>query len=120
MVEIKNKNSSLCDYVNADIVNVIIGDQVDDGMITVGFNQTNVYINETAKQVKVPIVRSGDLSKVFSLICYTRQQTAIEDKDYISRGSFEQSRIHFESGEKVFSSLKYLVYKLNIKYSFKK
>jgi hypothetical protein len=49
----------------------------------------------------VPIVRTGDLSKPFSLICYTRQQTAIEHKDYMGRDSFEQSRIYFEAGERV-------------------
>lgn len=94
-------NLSKCDYVNPDIINVVIEDQNEDASITVGFNQTHIFVNETNKFIQVPIIRTGDLSKQFSLICYTRQQTAIEDKDYIGRGSFEQSRIYFESGDKV-------------------
>lgn len=69
--------------------------------IIVGFNQTTLFVNETTKNLNVLIVRSGDLSKPFSLICYTRQQTAIENKDYVGRESFEQSRIYFEAGERV-------------------
>ena len=49
----------------------------------------------------MPIIRKGDLSKAFSLICYTRQLTAIEDKDYIGRYTMEQSRIQFAPGEKI-------------------
>jgi hypothetical protein len=68
----------------------------------VGFNQTSaVFVNETTKYLNLPIVRQGDLSKPFSVMCYTRGQTASEGKDFISRGSFEQSRIYFEPGDKV-------------------
>jgi hypothetical protein len=50
--------------------------------------------------ISIPIVRSGDLSQSFSLICHTRQQTAIEDIDYTGRYTLEQSRNYFEAGEK--------------------
>jgi extracelluar matrix protein FRAS1 len=58
-------------------------------------------VSEPTKRLNVPIIRNGDLYKPFSVICYTRQLTAIENKDYIGRYSLEQSRIYFESGEKV-------------------
>ncbi|RMZ95166.1 extracellular matrix FRAS1, partial [Brachionus plicatilis] len=66
----------------------------------VGFNQSSLAINETSKIVNVPIIRSGDFSKSFSLICSTKQQTATEDHDYVGRDSFEQSRVYFQPGEK--------------------
>lgn len=69
--------------------------------ISVGFNLTSIIVSEPSKRVSVPIVRYGDLYKPFSVICYTRQLTAIENKDYIGRYSLEQSRIYFEPGEKV-------------------
>lgn len=68
----------------------------------VGFNQTStIFVNETTRYLNLPIVRHGDLSKPFSVMCYTRGQTASEGKDFMPRASFEQSRIYFESGEKV-------------------
>lgn len=67
-----------------------------------GFNvSSTVFVNETSKYLSLPIVRSGDLSKHFSVVCYTRGQTATDGKDFVTRGSFEQSRIYFEPGERV-------------------
>ena len=60
-------------------------------------------MNETNRLVSVPILRTGDLSLPFSVICHTRQLTAIENKDYLARPSLEQSRIYFNPGEKVSS-----------------
>ncbi|CAF0709362.1 unnamed protein product [Brachionus calyciflorus] len=91
---------SYCDYINPDYVNIIIGDNEQNGAL-VGFNQTSILVNETSKIVHIPIIRSGDLSQSFSLICYTRQQTAIEGQDYLPRDSFEHSRIYFEPGDRV-------------------
>ena len=54
-----------------------------------------------AGNLSIPIIRKGDLSQAFSLICFTRQLTAIEDKDYVGRYTMEQSRITFAPGEKV-------------------
>lgn len=80
-------------------MNIIIGGY-DKNSSIVGFNQSSMAINETNRLVQIPIIRTGDLSNSFSLICYTKQQTAIEGQDYIGRDNFEQSRIYFESGEK--------------------
>jgi Cys-tRNA(Pro) deacylase len=47
-------------------------------------------------------VRAGDLSQPFSLICFTKAQTAIEGKDYVARAPHsDKSRISFESGDRV-------------------
>ena len=58
-------------------------------------------VSEPDQIVKIPIVRHGDLSQAFSVICHTRQMTAIDDKDYVGKYSLEQSRIHFQPGERV-------------------
>lgn len=89
-----------CELIDPDFVNIIIGtnDKIDT---LVGFNQSSITINETSKEVNVSIIRTGDLSKSFSLICFTKQQTAMDGQDYVLRDNFEQSRIFFEPGEKV-------------------
>lgn len=77
-------------------------------------------VNEPAKRVHVPIIRNGDLYKPFSVICYTRQLTAIENKDYIGRYSLEQSRIYFEPGEKVkLNQINALINKANFNLNYK-
>lgn len=93
------KNINSCELIDPDFVNIIIG---TDGKIDtlVGFNQSAITINETSKEVNVSIIRSGDLSKSFSLICFTKPQTATEGHDYVARDNFEPSRIYFEPGEK--------------------
>lgn len=97
-----NKTSvNLCNYVNPDFINVIIQNEKIAKNALVGFNQSSLVVNETARIASVPIVRIGDLSSSFSVICVTRPMTAIENKDYIGRGSFEQFRIYFEPGERV-------------------
>ena len=66
-----------------------------------GFNSTAVIVKETSGSVSIPIVRQGDVSQPFSVICHTKSLTAIEDVDYVGRYTLEQSRIYFEAGEKV-------------------
>lgn len=90
----------ICDYVDPDLIQVIIDDTVED-IIRIGFNQTSFIANESIGKIAVPIIRNGDLSQFVSVICYTRQLTAIEDSDYIGRYSLEQSRINFSPGEKI-------------------
>jgi hypothetical protein len=68
--------------------------------IYVGFEQTTYVINEPEQLIKIPIVRTGDLSQSFSVMCHTRPMTAIDEKDYIGKYSLEQSRIYFGPGER--------------------
>ena len=67
----------------------------------VGFEESAFLVKEPVGEVRLAIVRRGDLSQPISLVCFTRQLTAIEDKDYVARHSLELSRIHFGPGEKV-------------------
>ena len=106
---LSNSSLNLCQFINPDFINVVIQEEKliphaasSRSSILVGFNQTtSLSVNETSRFVTVPIVRTGDLATPFSVICHTRPQTAIENKDYVGRGSFEQWRIYFEPGERV-------------------
>jgi hypothetical protein len=97
----KTMTSLDCDLIAPNNINIIIDDRLDDA-ITIGFNYTHLQVNETQKEVNLPIVRIGDLSQKISIICYTQQQTATEGKDYIGRSSIDSTSIvHFNQGDRV-------------------
>lgn len=91
---------STCSYISPNTMHIVIEDLIEDS-ISVGFEQAFLSVQEPDKSVRIPIVRNGDISKPFSVICHTRHLTAIEDKDFIGRYSLEQSRIYFNPGERV-------------------
>jgi len=59
------------------------------------------WVDEENETVTVPVVRTGDISFVSSVICYTRQQSASVADDYKERTLTEDSRLTFAPGEKV-------------------
>lgn len=89
-----------CNYINPDTINVIIEDLIEDS-ISVGFDKTFMSVKEPDQLIKIPIIRHGDVSQPFSVICHTRHLTAINEKDFIGRYSLEESRIFFQAGERV-------------------
>ena len=91
---------STCSYLSPNTMHIIIEDLIEDS-ISVGFEQAFLSVQEPDKRVRIPIIRNGDVSKPFSVICHTRHLTAIEDKDFIGRYSLEKSRIHFNPGERL-------------------
>lgn len=62
------------------------------------FNDTNFIAREDAKQIEVPVIRTGDLSVTCSVICQTEQQTAVESEDFQARPLAESSRLFFLRG----------------------
>ena len=82
-------NEIYCSLISPNVVNIIIDDTLDD-KIVVGFNQTSYVAKESDRLIKIPIVREGDLSKPFSVICYTRQLSATENTDWSSRASISK------------------------------
>ncbi|XP_033757797.1 extracellular matrix protein FRAS1-like [Pecten maximus] len=78
---------------------VIHDDHLD--MPNMQFSKDNQTISESSGQVSVAVVRSGDLSFESSVICYTRQNTALVSEDYIERPLNEESRLFFLPGEKM-------------------
>lgn len=66
------------------------------------FQENSYKVDESKHIFGVPIYRSGDTSFESSVICYTRQKTALVMVDYIERIMSEESRIIFKAGEKVY------------------
>ncbi len=99
-----NKNllatESACNYIDPDFIHVVVQDLVEDA-ITVGFQASSISVKEPDQVLRVPIIRTGDVSHPFSVICHTRHLTAINEKDFIGRYSLEESRIYFKPGERV-------------------
>ncbi len=99
-----NKNlltgDSACNYIDPDFVHIVVDDLAEDA-ITVAFQTSSMTVQEPDGVLRVPIVRSGDVSHGFSVICYTRHLTAISEKDFIGRYSLDESRVYFKPGERV-------------------
>lgn len=68
---------------------------------TMEFTYTEMVVKESERVVEVPIRRLGDCSQNSSVICYTRQNTAVVMMDYTERPLTEASRVVFLPGEKV-------------------
>jgi len=65
------------------------------------FLDSSVEVEENSDVVKLPIQRVGDVSSRASVICYTRQNTALVEEDFVERPRTEMSRIVFEEGQRV-------------------
>ena len=64
------------------------------------FMETEYRVDEEEETVSVPVTRTGDLSYVSSVICYTRQHSASVAVDYEERTFTDDSRLTFAPGEK--------------------
>ena len=64
------------------------------------FVETSVEVKEDSK-VSLAIKRSGDTSGQSSVICYTRQNTASVEEDFVERPLTELSRVVFHPGQTV-------------------
>ena len=65
------------------------------------FQQDSYLVDEQNKTVNATILRLGDLTLPVSVVCFTRQVTAIVNVDYVERANTNESRIHFEPGDRV-------------------
>lgn len=75
---------------------VTISDEEDTPSIQFTLPEIVVRENETA--VKIPVERSGDLSQVSSVHCFTRQRSAKGGTDFIERPNTDDSAIVFPKG----------------------
>lgn len=80
------------------------------------FTYTEMVVKESERMVEVPIRRLGDCSQNSSVICYTRQNTAVVMMDYTERPLTEASRVMFLPGEKVLCGLITYMYMYNADY----
>ena len=65
------------------------------------FVETAVEIKEDSNVISLAIKRSGDTSGQSSVICYTRQNTASVEEDFVERPLTELSRVVFKPGQSV-------------------
>ena len=66
---------------------------------TVQFKATSYQVKESDGAMDAILVRSGDLSQRTTVTCYTRQDSALVEKDFLERPRTMQSQVTFESGE---------------------
>lgn len=62
------------------------------------FKETEIVVDENDGSVSATIVRSGDLSHISTVRCYTRQGTALVMMDFDERPNTNASVIRFEPG----------------------
>lgn len=65
------------------------------------FINTVYKVDESEHKIHVPIYRSGDSRSESSVICYTRQDSALVVVDYVERPLTEDSRVVFHTGDRV-------------------
>lgn len=75
---------------------VILTDEEDSPMIQFGAAEMTVRENQTV--VRIPVIRSGDLSQVSTVRCSTRPRSAKANIDFIERPNTEDSVITFNRG----------------------
>lgn len=80
------------------------------------FTYIEMVVKESERMVEVPIRRLGDCSQNSSVICYTRQNTAVVMMDYTERPLTEASRVMFLPGEKVSCGFITYMYMYNADY----
>lgn len=62
------------------------------------FKETEIVVDENDGSVSATIVRSGDLSHISTVRCYTQQGTALVMMDFEERPNTNASVIRFEPG----------------------
>ena len=72
------------------------------------FIEAEYRVDEEDGTVSVPVMRTGDLSYVSSVICYTRQRSASVAVDYNERTFTDDSRLTFAPGEKAWLFLSFI------------
>uniref|UniRef100_H2Y542 Calx-beta domain-containing protein n=1 Tax=Ciona savignyi TaxID=51511 RepID=H2Y542_CIOSA len=77
---------------------IVLNDTLDD-VPTMQFVESSVEIEESSRVVSVVVRRTGDTSSGSSVICFTRQNSAGIEEDFVERPHTEMSRIHFAPGQ---------------------
>lgn len=65
------------------------------------FEKSAYTVKEKDHVLRIPIIRTGDLSFKSSVRCFTRTMSAMVMDDFEERRNADESRITFLKGEKV-------------------
>ncbi|KAG7271527.1 hypothetical protein CRUP_007516 [Coryphaenoides rupestris] len=79
---------------------VVITDTFQD-IPSMQFEKSAYMVKERESVLHVPVLRTGDLSSVSSVRCFTRTLSALVMDDFTERTNTDESRITFLKGEKV-------------------
>uniref|UniRef100_A0A8C4Z636 Fraser extracellular matrix complex subunit 1 n=1 Tax=Gadus morhua TaxID=8049 RepID=A0A8C4Z636_GADMO len=79
---------------------VVITDTFQD-IPSMQFEKSAYKVKEKEGVLHVPVLRTGDLSSVSSVRCFTRMLSALVMDDFTERRNADESRITFLKGEKV-------------------
>lgn len=88
------QNASISSSTSEAIVTLT--DEEDSPSIQFGAAEVTVRENQTV--VRIPVVRSGDMSQVSTVRCSTRQRSAKANEDFIERPNTEESVVTFNRG----------------------
>ena len=70
----------------------------NDDIPKIQFELTDIKVRENETLLKLPLIRSGDLSRVSSVQCFTRQRSAKGGIDFIERPNSKNSTVTFPAG----------------------
>ncbi|XP_064121126.1 extracellular matrix organizing protein FRAS1-like isoform X1 [Macrobrachium nipponense] len=88
------QNATLSDSSAETVVTILD----DEDMPSVHFMVPEIKVRENQTTVKIPVQRTGDLSRVSSVYCFTRQRSAKAGIDFMERPNTKESTITFPKG----------------------
>jgi len=72
----------------------ISDEEEDQAVLQFQTNEMKVLENSN-RQIQIPVVRSGDVTQQITAVCYTRQDTAMAREDFVERRRAISSRVVF-------------------------
>ncbi|KAG7168269.1 Extracellular matrix protein FRAS1-like, partial [Homarus americanus] len=88
------QNASVSSVLSETIVTILD----DEDAPSMQFTVPEVKVRENQTVVKIPIQRSGDLSRVSTVYCFTRQRSAKAGIDFMERPNTRDSLVTFPKG----------------------
>ncbi|XP_069157214.1 extracellular matrix organizing protein FRAS1 [Procambarus clarkii] len=84
--------------INRAAAEAVVTINDDEDAPSIQFTMPEIKVRENQTVVKIPIQRSGDLSRVSTVYCFTRQRSAKAGIDFIERPNTKDSAITFPKG----------------------
>lgn len=84
--------------IDASAAEAVVTIQDDEDAPSMQFTLPEIKVRENQTVVKIPIQRTGDLSRVSTVYCFTRQRSAKAGIDFIERPNTKDSMVTFPRG----------------------
>ena len=95
VVFLSNSQNSTLDNSKAETIVAIID---EEDVPKIQFKKTEFKVRENQTIAKIPLIRTGDLSRISSVICFTRQRSAKAGIDFMERPNTKNSAVQFPQG----------------------